>query len=199
MAKRKIVHGLPVHTRRPGEVAVRVAPSPLAHVLLADGALRRAYTDSHGYALKPGVVCLLPARLFARPDSIGSQLVANGTLVVVDDDKGVVPPVVDLSNARAVAELRTGRSHEVTLQERADHWKSIVVDRSLAECIARCEEAGIDGTEAAKRLAHEYDRAFLEGRGRSRPWEGVAAEMVLAERARQAGLVDDVSQPATER
>jgi hypothetical protein len=189
--------GPTMYDRRPGDDGPFVASEPdnSLHAFLGAPWLRRGYMDQPALALAPDVLYWLPPRAVASGTD-GAKMLRDGTLRRTGGDRAALPEVIDLSDSAAKQVYRDGKVSGPNRQERIAGWRDVVVDGSLAESIVNCEDAGIDGMEAARRLAGVYDSAFLPGgyggiSASDRPWISVANEWIGATKARAAGLMND--------
>jgi len=186
---------------QPGQLVVFVGPEPRGHrvTFLHDEGLSR-FLDQRAHVLEPGVAYLLPARLFAKPNSDANRMVQSGQLTVVDEPgaRGAIPDVVNMSDSYHVATLRDGHPPVPTKQQRAEGWRGTVIDGSLADAIVTVlMELGLPDDlrdprteEIVRDLVATYDRSFIEHRAFHQPWAARSQELIAIHRAREAGLVE---------
>ena len=175
---------LPLYERRPGDVVVIAS----RRVLVGDRALNSPYTTENWlHAVETDIPTLLPYRLFRGRDDDGFRLERDGTLQVVEGERGVIPQVIDGRDGWAAQAFLTNERPRINRQQFIDHWQGIVVDRSLAESIVMCLDAGVPEDVAVGILVQTYDQSFLEQRATDRPWIAAAQSLMAQQRNAEGG------------
>lgn len=151
---------------RAGEVVVIAKPPAGGQrvVFLVDRALRRGPMDLPSYVLQPGIPSILPGRLFIS-GSDGARMVRNGELEIVDQPRGVLPEVADLSDTALRAELRDGVRPGPNRQQVLEDLRGRYGEWSLAGAILLLIEHGWSEVDAAGVLVPEYKSAFERRNG----------------------------------
>ena len=164
-----------MYEAQPGQVAVR---NMTDHgILLLDKSRRASWTELPSVVCPPGIPVLVPSHLFAWK-SEGARLLDTGELETVEDQRGVIAGWIDAQHSHDVAEARDGVRPGPNRQQKIEHWKGIVVDRSLAEVIVNCLDAGVPEDTAVTILSRIYDESFIKQIASSRPWIEASQELI---------------------
>ncbi len=145
---------------RDGEVVVVAAqPASGKVAFLANKALRRGPLHQPAYVLHPGVPYIVPAYLFAA-GADGAGMVRRGEVSIVDQTRGVLPEVTDLSDTHTRAELRDGVRPGPNRQQIITDLRGKYGEWSVADCVYQLMEAGWTEDDAAGVVMPEYLAAF---------------------------------------
>jgi hypothetical protein len=168
---------------RPGEVVVISD----RRVIVGDRALNASYSmENQGWAIEVDVPTILPQRIFMQRDGDARKLERDGTLAITDQQRGVMADVIDVSDSYWTAAWRDGVRPSMNRQQLIDSWQGTVVDRSLAEVIVNCLDAGIPEDAAVGILVRTYDQSFVEQTASERPWI-LASQRLIEEHLSQNG------------
>ncbi len=171
----------PKYDARPGEAVVVAAPSPIGslHLFVLAPWLRRGYTDQPVFVLAPDVPYLLPDRAVAA-GADGYKMIERGELRVIDDQRGIIPEVVDISDTHRRAELRDGVRPGPNWRERIDDLRGrYIADDSFCEAVlGLIDSGGWSEVEAVAALQRTYTEAFMHGRAAQKPWIAEAVRLL---------------------
>jgi hypothetical protein len=151
--------------------------------LIANTALNYG-THNFCYGVEADEPTWLPKRLWYDRNSDTVRLERRGVLKIVDVDRAVVPEVYDVADGNDLLRWR-GVAYSPDHAARLDHWRQVVIDRTLAWAILHVAEAW-EAPHAsalehriAEHLVHVHDQSFLQGKGSSQPWLAEAERLVL--------------------
>jgi hypothetical protein len=150
---------------------------------------RSGYGTMLAHVLYAGRLFIIPRWQLVDQDGDVYRLVKSGRLVVRDDvAEAEIPEQVDAGDSWSRAIARDGKRPEPSEGEQRTAFRQKYGSWSLGDAVYECVRAGCDESKAAAILVESYSNSFLTQTASSEPWRALATEMILAERARTAGL-----------